>query len=148
MEKEIWKPIKGFEGSYEVSNYGNVRSLDRMVKCLNGYEHRNGKMLKPHKNKKGYMSVSLGKNNQKLVHRLVAEAFVPNPDNLPIINHIDENPSNNFSSNLEWCDYSYNNSYGDGNVQRTETKKKTWAEKKAKMWPYSIYDNKTKRFKL
>ena len=146
MKKEIWKPVKDYEESYEVSNYGNVRSVDRMVKCLNGFEKRKGKVLKQSKNSSGYYVVNLSRKS-KLVHRLVAEAFIPNPNNLPIINHKDENPSNNNVDNLEWCTYRYNNMYGDGSVKRTETKKKTWENKKSKMWPYSIFDNKTKRFK-
>jgi len=105
MRKEIWKDIPGYEGLYQVSNYANVRSL-RFGKI---------KIIKSHKDKLGYKHIRLrkdGKRKMYLVHRLVAMAFIPNPDNLPIINHKDENPDNNSPENLEWCTYQYNNTYG------------------------------------
>lgn len=103
MKIEYWKPIPGYE-DYEVSNLGRVRSL----------KYGKIRILKPGKTK-GYLHVILYKNCTSKwfkVHRLVAMAFIPNPDNLPMINHKDENPGNNAVSNLEWCDASYNNSYG------------------------------------
>lgn len=115
MKIEYWRPIPGYEG-YEVSNLGRVRSIDRWVKYSDGrLRLYKGRILKPVKRKDGYLQVNLSKDNRGkmfLVHRLVAMAFIPNPDNLPMINHKDENPGNNAASNLEWCDSSYNNSYG------------------------------------
>lgn len=102
---EIWKPIKGYEGLYEVSNLGRVKSLPR--RGTYGIEH----ILKPSPNKKGYPQVQLCKNSEycpKRVHRLVAENFIPNPDNLPQVNHIDGNKLNNNVENLEWCTNEYN----------------------------------------
>ena len=121
---EIWKPIKGYEGIYEVSSYGRVRSLARMRIDKKGRRKPiPEKMLKMH-DRKGYDSVTLQDMGRKAimsVHRLVAMAFIPNPDNLPVINHRDENPKNNQVSNLEWCDISYNTRYGTG-VERAQAK--------------------------
>ena len=116
MVEEIYKDIKDLEGLYQVSNLGNVKSLNY---------HRSGKskLLKPGKDKNGYLFVILSKNGKMKtfrVHRLVAETFIPNPNNLPCVNHKDENPSNNNISNLEWCDYQYNNSYGNHNKKIVE----------------------------
>lgn len=121
---EVWKPIKGYEGIYEVSSYGRVRSLARMRIDKKGRRKPiPEKMLKMH-DRKGYDSVTLQDMGRKAimsVHRLVAMAFIPNPDNLPIINHRDENPKNNQVSNLEWCDISYNTRYGTG-IERAKAK--------------------------
>ena len=118
---EIWKEIKGYEGLYEVSSLGKVRSLDRTVLYKNGQIHiHKGKLLVPGVSKLGYMQVCLCRNGEMkhpLIHRLVAETFLPNPENLPQINHKDENPSNNVLENLEWCSVEYNINYG------TRTKK-------------------------
>jgi hypothetical protein len=107
MENEIWKPVVGFEGKYQVSNFGNVRSLR--------FRNQNfPKDLTQKTNNKGYKVVDLtdkGKNKPALVHRLVAMAFIDNPNNFPIVNHKDENPQNNHADNLEWCTYSYNTIY-------------------------------------
>ena len=107
-EEEIWCPIKGFEGLYEVSDQGRVKSI--------GYG--DDRILKPQRIKTGYLLVGLRKNREQkwyLVHRLVAQAFIPNPDNLPQVNHKDENKDNNFVHNLEWCDRKYNCNYGTRN---------------------------------
>lgn len=126
--KEIWRPIKGYETYYEISNFGNVRSVDRIVTYSNGRKRLwKGQMMKPYKDRYGYLALNLCKNSKYsafTVHRLVAQAFLPNPDNLPVINHKDENKTSNFvflnkdgsvdfdKSNLEWCSISYNNCYG------------------------------------
>lgn len=98
---EKWKAINGYEGLYEVSNHGKVRTAYGVI--LKG--QANG----------DYRDIVLTKNKIRKkykVHRLVAEAFVPNPYGFPIINHIDECPSNNNAENLEWCTYKYNTNYG------------------------------------
>lgn len=109
--EEIWKNIKDYEGIYQISNMGNIRSLDRVVKLANGNErHIKGKMLRIHM-VSGYLMVSLYKNGKRsniLVHRLVASNFLKNEKNLPEVNHIDHCKTNNKSSNLEWCTRDYN----------------------------------------
>lgn len=101
---EIWKDIRGYENKYQISNYGNVKALDY---------HRTGKsqLMSPVLKKSGYYQVNLylnGKYESKIIHKLVAEAFLDNPDNLTIVNHIDGDKTNNHVSNLEWCTVSYN----------------------------------------
>ena len=109
--QEIWKDIKNYEGIYQVSNLGRVRSLTRKVKTFNGLRTTKGQLLKPLKTNRNYFRVDL-KQNQKdkyiSIHRLVAEAFIPNPNNYPVINHIDGDTSNNKIDNLEWCTQSHN----------------------------------------
>ena len=108
--EEIWKDVVGFEGLYQVSNMGNVKSLNwRNTGCAKNL------WLKPHN--KGYLQVELAKSGNKkcyVVHRLVASAFIPNPLNYPQVNHKDENKHNNCVENLEWCNASYNAVYSLG----------------------------------
>lgn len=104
---EVWKDIEGYEGKYQVSNLGNVKSL-------NYRGHGYAKVLTPKVNNSGRLWVELSDNwkrRQFLIHRLVGNAFIPNPHNLPEINHIDENPKNNAVENLEWCTRMYNVHY-------------------------------------
>lgn len=113
--QEIWKDVYNYEGYYQVSNLGRVRSLDRIIP--RGYKQTNlkGKILNLNKNNSGYLYVNLCVNNIRnkvLVHRLVAQMFIPNPLKLNCVNHKDENKLNNSVVNLEWCDYKYNNNYG------------------------------------
>lgn len=101
---EEWRDIDGYEGDYQVSSYGRVRSL----------KYGKEKLLKPQKHYKGYRFVTLFKNGTRgkyKVHRLVAKAFIPNPNNYPVINHKDECKYNNHVQNLEWCTVLYNNTY-------------------------------------
>lgn len=110
---EQWKPIKDYEGIYEVSSWGRVRSLDGIAhRMWNGIDNsymRRGKVLKPVRHSAGYLQVALAKKDRRLVHRLVAEAFIPNPDNLPFINHKDLDKTNNHVENLEWISLADNN---------------------------------------
>lgn len=106
--KEIWQDIRGYEGRYQVSSLGNVKSLN--YRGIKGYERQ----LTQKKNNDGRMWVALYRNGTvkpMLVHRLVAMAFIPNPENLPQINHKDEKPANNCVENLEWCTGKYNIQY-------------------------------------
>lgn len=122
--KEEWKDIENYEGLYQVSNLGRVKSLKMYS---NGKYVNREKILKPTRiNKKGYLSVQLQKEQKGkryLVHRLVAKAFVENDDpiNKKYINHIDENIANNTYSNLEWCDYKYNINYGSRKISNSES---------------------------
>ena len=115
--QEIWKKTN-VSDYYEVSNFGRVRSLPRLARNNRGEYLTKGGILKGTINGDGYQKVSLSVNGKlitKSVHRLVAEAFIPNPNNLPIINHKDENKTNNSVSNLEWCTNEYNVNYGTRN---------------------------------
>ena len=110
---EEWRNIEGYERLYQVSNMGRIKS----TQYHNGTYER---ILKPNKDKKGYLTVHLYKNGKRKwvsVHKIVAQAFIDNPDNLPCINHKNENKSDNRVKNLEYCDYTYNNNYGSRNQQ-------------------------------
>lgn len=112
---EEWRNIEDYD-DYQVSNLGRVRSLDRWVNNYgNSKQFIKGRILKPYKGNHGYLNVALFKNGKGkwcTVHRLVAQAFIENPDNLPCINHRDECKTNNHVDNLEWCSYQYNANYG------------------------------------
>lgn len=124
--EEVWRSVKDFEGIYEVSNLGRVRSLDREVPHKNlGIQRRKGKILSQ-KVHKGYLKVNLNKSGQKsqpFVHRLVAESFVPNPDNKIQVNHVDEDCKNNSCTNLEWCTPKENCNHGTRNERISRTLK-------------------------
>ena len=123
--EEIWRPVKEYEGYYEVSNLGRVRSIDRVVVDKNGRQQfKKGTILKYRPDRQGYIVVALSINRHythKCVHTLVADAFIPNPDNLPQVNHKDEVKSNNYVDNLEWCSAKYNANYGNRNKKVIET---------------------------
>jgi hypothetical protein len=123
------KPIRGYEGLYEVDNLGNVYSLERdVISVRNGVElvrHVAEKPLRQAKAPNGYMQVSLTNSNGKKkthhVHRLVAEAFVPNPYGFMCVNHKDETRDNNRADNLEWCTWRYNSNYGTARDRMTQS---------------------------
>lgn len=115
----VRKPVKGYEGLYEVDQFGRVFGVDRIKEVNdNGRQYLKpiaGKQMKQSLHTKGYKTVSLtkdGKTKTVFVHRIVAEAFIDNPGNLPFVNHKDEDKTNNFLENLEWCTPSYNRIYG------------------------------------
>ena len=127
MELEIWKPITGYEGYYEVSNLCRVRSVNRIGtnRHKNGTKRVAGVIKHTDICNMGREVVQLsknGKNRRFPVYRLMAIAFIPNPNNLPQINHKDENPLNNSLENLEWCDSKYNCNYGTRNKRISESK--------------------------
>lgn len=109
----VWKPVVGFESLYEVSSLGRVRN-------------KKGEILKQRIKRTNctcYKSVDLwkdGRYHKKYIHRLLAEAFIPNPDNLPMVNHKDEDGTNNFIDNLEWCTREYNVNYGTAKERRAK----------------------------
>lgn len=127
MIEEIWKPIPNYEGLYEVSNKCRVRTIDHYVnnRLHNGMKivHGRIKRLCYSKDKRPFVELSKeGINKKYPVYRVMAMAFIPNPNNLPEINHIDENPSNNNLENLEWCDRKYNINYGTRTIRSIESK--------------------------
>ena len=123
---EQWRDIAGYEGYYKISSCGRVMSVERIIQDRFGMKSPYRipqKILKPKRSQTGYLFVHLardGRAKPHRIHRLVAEAFIPNPDGLPTINHKDENKENNHVENLEWCSIAYNNSYGT-RLQRTAT---------------------------
>ena len=133
LSQEIWKDIKGYEGLYQVSNLGRVRSF------RNNHNRKRILILKYAPNKHGYLQICLYKNKNKktyFIHRLVAEHFIDNPNGYKEINHKDENPSNNQVKNLEWCDRKYNINYG----KRSEKCSKSVSQ-------YDLYGNFIKSYK-
>lgn len=143
--KEIWNNIKEYEGLYQVSNLGRIKSLERELKNVNGkilkYKE---KIMKPQLNSRGYLIVVLRKNKIKKnfrVHRLVARAFLPKPNNKNIVNHIDNNPENNKANNLEWCTQSENikHAFRIGVCNKTiENCKKLGKQKSKKVVQYTL----------
>lgn len=108
--QEIWKDVKEYEGLYQVSNYGRVKSIS-YFNHANKKSYPRNKILKPLKNEKGYLRIDLAKNGKSKkvrIHRLVAQTFISNPNNYQEVNHIDGNKQNNRVDNLEWCTHSYN----------------------------------------
>lgn len=129
MNREIWKPIEGY-AYYLISNLGRVKSVERTHTTNNRWGKIDRvvkeRILKQTKVSGGYLRVVLCKNGickTFLVHRLVAQAFIPNPNNLPEINHRDENKQNNCIDNLEWCTYKYNSNYGTSKKRISEKHK-------------------------
>lgn len=117
--EEIWKDVPGYEGFYQASNLGRLRSVDREVTCMRGEGHitrYKGKILKVRLDKDGYEKAIFskgGKHKTPFVHRVIAATFIANPENYPVINHINEIKNDNRVDNLEWCSVRYNNVYND-----------------------------------
>ena len=132
MENEIWKDVQNFEGLYQVSNLGRVRSLDRKKWGGKVFYTLKGRILKPKLDGKGnYLQICFhkdGKTYHKQIHQLVAGEFLKNPNNYPCINHKNEIKTDNRAENLEWCSYSYNALYGNARfknvISRTKNKSK------------------------
>lgn len=126
--EEEWRPVKGYEDILEVSNLGRIRSITRTVRAgLYGKKFIQGKILRLERNHNGYLMTRATRKYGKkrlVVHRLVAEAFIPNPNNYPIVNHKDERKDNNVVTNLEWCSYSYNVLYGTCQQRRSKHQEK------------------------
>ena len=130
MEGEVWKDIVGYEGLYQVSNLGRVKSLDKVISTRNGYssfeKSIKGRVLKQVL-VMGYLKVHLvnmNKGKSIPVHRFMAMAFIANKNNYPQVNHKDEDKTNNVVDNLEWCTVSYNNNYGTRNERISKNQKK------------------------
>lgn len=128
--QEEWREIPGYEGLYKVSSYGRIIAQPRTIvcKCKDGSEvtrYYQWRYVEPKPDKRNYRYVSLrdkdGNVTKISIHRLIATVFIPNPDNLPIVNHKDENPGNNRADNLEWCTNEYNLNYGTAPKRRGES---------------------------
>lgn len=120
MKKEVWRMIPGYEGLYLVSNLGRVKSVERVSPQGHLLPER---IMKQFKMPSGYLHVRLckdGKVKNYRVHRLVAQAFIPNPEGLPQVNHINEDKMDNRVENLEWCDCKYNINHGTGIERRSK----------------------------
>lgn len=155
MGEAVWKPVVGFEGRYEVSNDGQIRSLDYDGQIYGYPCKKKGRLLKLCDRGNGYLFVTMGDGKKQYnvnVHRAVAEAFIPNPDGLPMVNHKDRNPKNNTVENLEWCTVQYNNTYMGC---RYEAAKKRWKKvaqmsngKTVKIWDSLSQINREKGFSI
>lgn len=154
---EEWRDIAGFEGKYQVSSHGRVRNIKFLGRPRSKQQER---ILSLKLRRDGYLSVHLSDGNKDyhpMVHRLVAVAFLPNYDNLPQVNHRDENKQNNHIDNLEWCTARYNFEYGTGQNRAQKSRKKQLAQIDAEtneiiqVWPsatdaaIALFDDKERR---
>lgn len=140
---EEWRDIKGYEGLYQVSNFGRVKTLTKIIHSSKRSDFVvKEKVLSTRPNNRGYIMVGLHKEKHfklALVHRLVAQAFIPNPNNLPQVNHLDENKNNNCVNNLEWCTNKENHNYGTGHIRTAQKQRK-------KVYQYDLNGNFIKEF--
>lgn len=139
--KEVWKDIEGYEGLYQVSNFGRIKSLSRKDGFFNMPTRIKKQNISNH-----YFAVGLSKNGiykTMHVHRIVAKAFLQNPDNLPQVNHKDENKLNNRVDNLEWCSAKYNVNYGTCTKRRAKTQRESGCQinNKASSVPVKCLEN-------
>lgn len=140
---EEWRPVVGYNGRYEVSNLGRVKALaytytDSMGRTI---PHKPHIMKSRIQKQTGYPTICIsinGKPHHPSIHRLVAEAFLPNPDNLPCVNHKDEDRSNSILSNLEWCSYQYNRNYNKNKIKNREGWYNNRAKRKRKIYQYTL----------
>ena len=144
---EIWKEITGYEGYFEVSNLGNFRSKDRIIKYKkDGLRKYPGKNLKTETIVEGYQRITLMKDGIKkrfMCHRIVAQEFIPNPQNKPFVNHINGNPKDNRVENLEWCTQEENEQHSIRTLGKT-MKGKTYPNKIKCVETNIIYDSMNK----
>ena len=143
MKNEEWRDVAGYEGRYQVSSMGRVKSLERKVPKRNGERTVKERFLKPSDDGRGYLRVDLyagGKRKRFKVHRLVCQAFHDNPDNKSDVNHINENKTDNRACNLEWCTCKQNINHGTHNERMAKTKSKPVGQytrdgELVKIWP-------------
>jgi len=146
ISEETWRDIPNYEGLYQVSSLGRVKAVQRTIHYKNGKTiHRKERLLSLSDSYGQYYTVGLIKNGKHKtwnVHRLVAMAFIPNPHNLPCINHKDENKYNNTVDNLEWCSYSYNTKYNGSMRVRLNTRNKNQSRGyEKKVYQYDLQGN-------
>ena len=137
MEKEIWRDVVGFEGLYQISNLGRIKSLPRLTNFGNRKKHIKEMFLSVAKGKRGYLVVVLtkqGRHYTRPIHRMIAEAFIPNPENYPYIDHIDTNKHNNAIFNLRWC-----TAKGNSNNPLT---KKLLSRKTKEQWDAGVFNDR------
>lgn len=149
LDNEVWKDVVGFEGLYSVSNLQRVRSEKR--KSNGHWSVVCERILRPGKHKFGYPKFTLCKNGKLYyvhLHRLVAQAFIPNPSNLPCINHKDNNPDNNSIDNLEWCTHKYNSRYAYKQERLSKVGEKNHMSKLSETEVLEIFNSKLGRIPL
>ena len=145
---EAWQDIPGYEGRYQASTYGRIKSVERTVVFKDGRKKSFPSVLLKYGKRRNYLRVDLCKNGKIIsisVHRIVARTFIPNFQNLPYINHKDENPRNNRVENLEWCTPKYNSNYGTLKYRVSE-KQKNDKKKSKPVFQYNLSGTILKRF--